>query len=100
MLLFSPVFFLLSQARAAPKRHFYLEDILLSVNDKMWSFLVSDDFIFCRDCIGDSSLAGDQRWAGTFGVNLDFVARSHCSIEFISIDDIKVCCKCDSGGIQ
>jgi hypothetical protein len=44
-----------------------------------------------RDCIGDSILAGDQRWAGTFGVNLDFVARSHCSVEFISFDDMQVC---------
>jgi hypothetical protein len=52
-------------------------------------FLLS--LVFCRDCIGDSSLAGDQRWAGTFGVNLDFVARCHCSVEFISIEDMKVC---------
>lgn len=42
-----------------------------------------------RDCIGDSSLSGDLRWAGTFGVNLDFVARSHCSVEFISIEDMQ-----------
>ena len=40
---------------------------------------------FYRDCIGDSSLAGDVRWAGTFGVSLDFVARTHCSVEFISL---------------
>jgi hypothetical protein len=46
---------------------------------------------FCRDCMGDSTLAGDPRWAGTFGVNLDFVARCHCSVEFISTEDIKVC---------
>ena len=45
----------------------------------------------CSDCLGDSSLAGDMRWAGTYGVNLDFVARSHCSIQFISIDAMQVC---------
>jgi hypothetical protein len=45
---------------------------------------------FCRDCIGDCVLAGDVRWAGTFGVNLDFVARSHCSVDFVATDDIKV----------
>ncbi len=44
----------------------------------------------CRDCIGDCVLAGDFRWAGTFGVNLDFVARSHCSIEFIATEAMQV----------
>ena len=47
--------------------------------------------IVCRDCLGDSSLAGDLRWAGTYGVNLDFVARSHCSVQFISIESMQVC---------
>jgi hypothetical protein len=47
--------------------------------------------LVCRDCIGDSALAGDLRWAGTYGVNIDFVARSHCSVEFISIEAMKVC---------
>ncbi len=46
--------------------------------------------VCCRDCIGDCSLAGDPRWAGTFGVNLDFVARCHCSVEFISVEDMQV----------
>ncbi len=46
--------------------------------------------LYCRDCIGDSVLTGDLRWAGTFGVNLDFVARSHCSVEFISAEDMQV----------
>jgi hypothetical protein len=40
--------------------------------------------------MGDSSLAGDARWSGSYGVNLDYVARSHCSVEFISIEDIQV----------
>jgi hypothetical protein len=43
-----------------------------------------------RDCIGDSALSGDLRWAGTYGVNLDFVARSHCSVEFISMEAMQV----------
>jgi hypothetical protein len=43
-----------------------------------------------RDCLGDSSLAGDLRWAGTYGVSLDFVARSHCSVQFISIEAMEV----------
>ena len=34
---------------------------------------------------------GDPRWAGSFGVNVDFVARSHCSVEMIMLEDIQVC---------
>jgi hypothetical protein len=30
------------------------------------------------------------RWAGAYGVQADFVARSHCSIEVIKTADIKV----------
>ena len=33
---------------------------------------------------------GDHRWAGTFGVNVDFVARSHCSVEMILLEDMHV----------
>ncbi len=43
-----------------------------------------------RDSIGSSSLVGDFRWSGTFGVNLDYVARSHCSVEIIHLKDIEV----------
>ena len=28
----------------------------------------------CRDVIGDCGVIGDSRWAGTYGVNADFVA--------------------------
>ncbi len=35
-------------------------------------------------------MAGDLRWAGTFGVNVDFVARSHCSVALITMEDIQV----------
>ena len=35
-------------------------------------------------------MAGDSRWAGSYGVNVDFVARSHCSVAFIALEDIQV----------
>ncbi len=31
-----------------------------------------------RDVIGDSALIGDTRWAGSFGVSGDFIARDNC----------------------
>ena len=43
-----------------------------------------------RDSLGGSTLAGDYRWAGDFGVNLDFVARSNCAVEVIDIHGIQV----------
>jgi hypothetical protein len=42
-----------------------------------------------RDSIGDSAMSGDLRWAGSYGVNIDFVARSHCAVEIILIEDIQ-----------
>lgn len=45
---------------------------------------------FSRDSIGSSCIVGDKRWAGTFGVDADFIARGHCSVEFIKIEDIEV----------
>jgi len=47
-------------------------------------------YVFERgDSIGDSAISGDLRWAGSYGVNVDFVARSHCAVEIISIEDIQ-----------
>ena len=43
-----------------------------------------------RDSIGGSSVVGDLRWAGMYGTNVDFVARSHCSMEIILLHDIEV----------
>jgi hypothetical protein len=43
-----------------------------------------------RDSIGASAITGDLRWAGSFGVNIDFVARSHCSVEIILLEDMIV----------
>jgi hypothetical protein len=48
-------------------------------------------FVFHRDSIGDSLVADDLRWGGTFGVNVDFVARSHTSVAFIKQENIQVC---------
>jgi hypothetical protein len=44
------------------------------------------------DSIGDAAIAGDMRWAGAFGVNVDMVARSHCSVEMILLEDMMVRC--------
>ena len=41
----------------------------------------------CRDTIGSSSIVGDHRWSGAFGVDADYVAKGHCSVEFISVRD-------------
>ncbi len=43
-----------------------------------------------RDCIGDGSVVGDTRWAGSFGVQADFIARTHCSMGIIKLEDIQV----------
>jgi hypothetical protein len=48
--------------------------------------------MFFRDSIGDSCVAGDLRWGGSFGVNVDFVARSHCSVAYIKREHIEVYC--------
>ncbi len=31
-----------------------------------------------------------MRWAGSYGVEADFIAKSHCSVEFIPINEILV----------
>ncbi len=43
-----------------------------------------------RDCIGDGSIVGDTRWAGTFGIQADFIAWTHCSVGIIKLEDIQV----------
>ncbi len=46
---------------------------------------------FCgSDSIGGCSIVGDKRWAGAYGINADFIASSHCSVEYISKEAIKV----------
>ena len=33
---------------------------------------------------------GDMRWGGAFGVDIDFVAKGHVAVEFISVADVQV----------
>ncbi len=48
------------------------------------------DHVLCRDSFGGGTLVGDMRWAGAYGIQADFVAMSHCSIEMIKTTDIQV----------
>ena len=32
----------------------------------------------------------DTRWAGTYGVEADFIAKTHCSVEYISTTQVNV----------
>ena len=40
--------------------------------------------------MGGSTVVGDVRWTGNFGVNVDLVARTHCSVELIKTEKIMV----------
>ena len=31
-----------------------------------------------RDVFGESAMVGDERWAGSYGVHADFIARDNC----------------------
>ena len=44
----------------------------------------------CRDSLGGSAVVEDRRWAGAYGVQADFVAMSHCSVEIIKTEHIMV----------
>jgi hypothetical protein len=35
-------------------------------------------------------MVGDERWAGAYGVAADFIAMTHCSAEFIPLEEIQV----------
>ncbi len=43
-----------------------------------------------RDHLGDCVVIGDERWAGSYGMDADFVAQDHSSVLFIKTRDIKV----------
>ncbi len=43
-----------------------------------------------RDHLGDCIVVGDTRWAGSYGIDADFVAREHCAVLFIKKEDIQV----------
>ena len=49
-------------------------------------------FCFCSDAIGDCVIAGDARWGGSFGVNIDFVARRCRVLTFLSMDEKNMTC--------
>ena len=50
-----------------------------------WNYIMIN-----RDSIGSSCVIGDFRWAGIYGVQADFIAKSHCSVEFITTKAINV----------
>ncbi len=43
-----------------------------------------------RDSLGGCTVVGDMRWTGACGVQADVVARTHCSVEIIKTEDIRV----------
>ena len=43
-----------------------------------------------RDSFGGCAVAGDNRWTGDYGVRVDLVARTHCSVMMVKIENIKV----------
>ena len=40
---------------------------------------------------------GDERWAGIYGVSADYIALTHCAVEYISFDEIMVRISLDIG---
>ena len=42
-----------------------------------------------RGSLGGGSVVGDWRWAGSYGVDADIIAKSHCSVEFIHCTHIQ-----------
>jgi hypothetical protein len=40
--------------------------------------------------VGSSTVVGDTRWTGMYGINADLIARTHCSVEVIKLEGIKV----------
>jgi hypothetical protein len=46
--------------------------------------------LICRDVIGSDVVIGDTRWAGAWGLRADFIAKTTCSILFVSASDVMV----------
>ncbi len=40
--------------------------------------------------IGSDVVVGDTRWAGAWGLRADFIAKTTCSVLFVSAEDVKV----------
>jgi hypothetical protein len=77
------------QAISANQLNIFMLKVLLG-HDTCFLLFTMVLFCYSRDSIGSSSIVGDKRWAGAFGVDADFIARGHCSVEFIKIEDIEV----------
>jgi hypothetical protein len=43
-----------------------------------------------RDSVGGTAVIGDLRWTGSYGINADLIAKTHCSVEYIKTKDIEV----------
>ena len=43
-----------------------------------------------RDVFGDTTVVGDLRWAGSYGIDADFVAGEHCCVAQISVHQLLV----------
>ncbi len=56
----------------------------------MYSFNLVDTMLLHRDVVGESSVVGDTRWAGSWGIQADFTAKTACSIMAINVADIQV----------
>ena len=44
----------------------------------------------CRDHLGDCTVVGDKRWAGSYGFDVDCVALDHSSALFVNLNEIEV----------
>ena len=42
------------------------------------------------DVIGSDVVIGDSRWAGAWGLRADFIAKTTCSVLFVSVGDVMV----------
>ena len=54
--------------------------------------------VACRDVVGDCARVGDERWAGSYGVEADFVARDNCSVMWADLHDVEVGIFWEGGG--
>ena len=51
-----------------------------------------------RDLLGDTSILGDERWAGSYGINANFVAGLHCSVARVHTCHVQVILKLNFSG--
>jgi hypothetical protein len=47
-------------------------------------------YFFYRDVFGDTTIIGDQRWGGSYGVDADFIAGEQCCVAWIWTHHIQV----------